>query len=210
MSRHRLVGYDRRVAIESVGANWTPERRERFLYKPDAPTPLSVDRLVWPEATLAEVNASDVAQSGTAFFDLTGNPPDRSIEEDTCAIAIGVLFQAWSSAQRATWGALALDRTGNPIGLDLLAQQPEWPLRNQDWAFLGYDVADWGLVSALTNCGFLANEPADALRARWSGSLNAYHLFDDDAPATEFAAFANSRVREHAPFYVYGIWTLKE
>lgn len=44
----RVLGYDARVPRAALGGEWTGERRRRFLLRPDADTPLSVDTMIWP------------------------------------------------------------------------------------------------------------------------------------------------------------------
>ena len=46
------------------------------------------------------------------------------------------------------------------------------------------------------------------LRRRWGPHLNEHHLFDDMDRAVEFEAMTDKRVEEHAPFYVYGIYSI--
>jgi hypothetical protein len=71
--------------------------------------------------------------------------------------------------------------------------------------FLGYDVADWYLLSSLANCG-LGEDPA--LRDRWSSRVNDWHLFESSMDANEFRSVSEREVPEHAPFFAYGIWAL--
>lgn len=78
------------------------------------------------------------------------------------------------------------------------------------WRFLGYDILD-GIegVSGLSNCGIHENKK-QALREKWGPNLNEHHLFDDVSKAVEFKEFIDKEVPEHAPFYIYGIWLVKE
>jgi hypothetical protein len=72
---------------------------------------------------------------------------------------------------------------------------------------LGYDVADYNLLSGLTNCGYKPDEAA-SLAPVWVPRLNQWHLFDNPGEATAYAAVMADRVPEHAPFYAYGIYQL--
>jgi hypothetical protein len=74
---------------------------------------------------------------------------------------------------------------------------------------LGFDVSDGSLLSGLSNCGY-SKRDIPALRMRWAPYLNAHHLFDDLKQAYEFRDQSNQRVLEHAPFFVYGLWFIKE
>ena len=73
---------------------------------------------------------------------------------------------------------------------------------------IGFDVADYWLMSGLTNCGYSPQEAA-ALTPVWGPRLNHWHLFATLAEATVFAEVTDERVPEHAPFYAYGIYTVR-
>lgn len=92
-----------------------------------------------------------------------------------------------------------------------LAVEPFEPV-DARWEFLGYDVADsGGSISGLMNCGFLpGHEDVAALRARWGPRLNSWHLFDELTDAAAFKDFSDHRVPEHKPFFVNGLWRLRE
>ncbi|HEX7601430.1 MAG TPA: hypothetical protein VF316_07495 [Polyangiaceae bacterium] len=74
------------------------------------------------------------------------------------------------------------------------------------WRFVGFDVSDAGLISALCNCGYSGREELDQSRDRWARELNEHHLFDGVDQALAFMAASDARVPEHAPFEVYGLW----
>lgn len=74
------------------------------------------------------------------------------------------------------------------------------------WNFLGFDITDGEFISGLSNCGY--GEDRDRLTEEWGESLNRSHLFDDLDRALEFRELTNSRVREHAPFFVIGLWSV--
>lgn len=94
---------------------------------------------------------------------------------------------------------------GTESGFEYLMEQHVESPDIEEFDFLGYDVADSGLISALSNCGWCAADKARAV-AKWKEKLNPNHLFRDFNPAVEFVEFSDVRVEEHAPFYVYGIW----
>jgi hypothetical protein len=73
------------------------------------------------------------------------------------------------------------------------------------WKCLGFDVADGGRISGLCNCGYGGSE-ADQFRT-WKDKLNAHGLFSVLDHAITFVDVTNKRVKEHAPFYVYGLFT---
>ncbi|MBJ6765061.1 hypothetical protein JGU66_30225 [Myxococcaceae bacterium JPH2] len=79
------------------------------------------------------------------------------------------------------------------------------PSKTEDWTLLGYDVADAGLTSGLSNCGYRPSELAQ-LRASWAAQLNGHHLFEEFGSALAFRDVTARRVPEHAPFFVYALW----
>ena len=68
---------------------------------------------------------------------------------------------------------------------------------------LGYDVADVGFWSGLSNCGY--TEEAATLRPEWRNRINQYGLLQNHKDAFEFMEISNRRVPEHSPFWVYGL-----
>lgn len=79
-------------------------------------------------------------------------------------------------------------------------------LKELEAEFVGYDIADYYLLSGLMNCGFTEEERQRA--ARWIPHLNRRHLFDSYEPAMAFKHETDDRVPEHAPFFVFGLWLL--
>jgi hypothetical protein len=78
-----------------------------------------------------------------------------------------------------------------------------------EWQFLGYDVADEGLLSSIMNCGYLDAEALARARALWSPHINSDHLFAEFSAASDFGAQADHRIIEHAPFFVFGLWRIE-
>ena len=79
---------------------------------------------------------------------------------------------------------------------------------DEHWTFLGYDIADGGLLSCLSNCGY-SSDSAPLLRDEWSPLLNERHLFVDLQKAVEFKTLTDARVEEHAPFFVFGLYVVE-
>ena len=74
-------------------------------------------------------------------------------------------------------------------------------------SLIGFDVADYWLMSGLANCGYSAQEAALLTPAR-APLLNEWHLFSTLAEATADAEVTDERVPEHAPFYAYGLYAV--
>jgi hypothetical protein len=76
-----------------------------------------------------------------------------------------------------------------------------------DSRFLGYDVADESLISGLSNCRYSVDE-LNALRADCAGKLNHVGLFGTLEAADLFRTITDSRVPEHAPFWIFALHRL--
>lgn len=204
-----LLGFDARELFLPPSF-WDAERRASYLLRDDVQKPLSVDVLVWP----------------SLFGD--GLP-----EQECARLGLDVWsFTEWRGPNQHLWADLTLMREA----LGELSSQPHWlvavswvstegfarqtsglgpyheptapPTVSEDWVLLGFDVADSGHISGLTNCGYRPAE-VGGLRAAWAPSLNEHHLFADVDQAFAFKALADRRVAEHAPFFVYGLWRIE-
>ncbi len=180
-----VIGYDARDTRESGPPNYGGG----YLLRTDILKPLSVDDAIW-----------------WSVFDREG-----------------LEVPEWRGPRQNNWESLeALVACAKANELDrfriiAITQMPEEdegaigsevsdPSQVQEgWEFLGYDVADYFLLSGLMNCGY-TDEDMVELRERFSDKLNEHHLFTDIATAEEFMLLTDKRVPEHAPFYVYGLY----
>ena len=173
------IGFDLRSTVPD--ASWTVDRRTRFLLRRDVTSVRSVDARVW-------VRPLGLPPAPEAY----GLWPDLS---DLLAAA-GALGNADVMAVRIT----ALEEDGGSAEtVDTIG-----PASGRH-GFLGYDVADYGLLGGLSNCGYTPAEAA-SLAPVWAPLLNEWHLFGNLEDATAFTAVTAERVPEHAPFYAYGIY----
>lgn len=215
-----LLGFDAREMWCDFQSSWSDERRDAYLLRKDILKPLSTDIMVWPSVFDTQ---KEVELSGLKLEVLTWK---------------GLILPSWIGPNRPLWENLAhlrkhlaehwIDRT-KPywiIAIDRLSEAAidnesigSWPYLNStlpssidaNWRLLGYDVSDSFFLSGLSNCGFgLETQNVQFLRNQWGPFLNRYHLFDDFGQAILFKEFSNQRVREHAPFFVYGIWLIEE
>jgi hypothetical protein len=76
------------------------------------------------------------------------------------------------------------------------------------WELLGYDVSDFWLQSAVSNCG-LWSEEFDGRNALYEGDLNEHILFCSPDIADQFRQDADLLVPEHAPFFVYSLHKIR-
>jgi hypothetical protein len=175
------IGFDLRSTVPD--RSWTVDQRTRFLLRRDVASVRSVDPLVWERPP----RLPPAPETGGLWPDLSG-----------LFAAAHELDQAAAMAVRIT----ALEEDGPaPENADSIRAAFE------RYDLLGYDVADYGLLSGLTNCGYTPGEAA-SLAPVWAPLLNKWHLFGNPEDATAFAAVTAKRVPEHAPFLAYGIYRL--
>jgi hypothetical protein len=190
-----LVGYDAR----DLQNTWDIERRERFLLRRDVEQPLSVDSDVW--ASVLDISGDFQRPDWTGYVqDLWDNlwalvrvlqSSAVVISPETRFIAVELVTASCSETTLGEWR----DRVCQivPPNLDSLPRK-----------LLGYDVADYFLLSGLTNCA----PPLQSQANRWLPLLNEHHLFHASASALEFKVEVEQHVPEHAPFFVFALWLL--
>lgn len=210
----RIIGFDVRYAPETfVKDRWEDPTRELYLIDPKVPVPLSVDRLVWPSrfrmkgsppppmtraddilvprnADTAHFEAFDLWQSfGWMFTHHTPTP------KSDVAIAIGLVDERTHGPgfKPDSWW-----RAVYPTAFPADQLDPTWPL-------LGYDAANSGMLSALTNCG-RSGTLRDATRAAWADRLTDHGLLKEASDAVKFADEANVWARSDGPFYAFAIF----
>jgi hypothetical protein len=200
----RLLGYDVRLSAEDyLEANWDAERRALYLLRPTVEWPLSVDTLVWPSVFFSKVYGSQAPIRVDPGVELRGWW--LRLEEMRAAFKAG-----WKGSTPGVPVAITVfprDGFGDsyPVGSVLETESlPEPPESPRGGRFLGFDVADASLISGLCGCGYGSDEAAE-WRASWEMHLNQFGLIDTLDAALRFRSATDERVREHAPFYVFGI-----
>lgn len=214
-TQSHILGFDLRLPAASyLATDWLAARRQRFLLRPEVEQPLSVDRMVWPSLfDFPGCHLLSSPDSGRAAFE-TDNHRER------CCLL-------WSSLPRlraalpSDLGRLA--KSCETIRIDLESAAPvladgpwgyvlDQPIHpdtlSKDWQFVGFDVADSSLCSALSNCGYFPDEQA-ALADAWAPKLNDAGLLVNRADADAFRALSDRRIREHAPFFVLALYRRK-
>ncbi len=196
-----VLGFQLRLTPQAL-QSWNLERRAMYLLRENIRFPLSVDTAVWPES-------DDWRSLSTIFTDFTPLPNSapnglglyslRSLEtldqqqpevEKPILISVSVIGNVAHELQRRHCIQNLL-----PIAV----------LVSRGWICLGYDVADWWLLSGLSNCGYTVDEKKN-LSNQFTGDINEYGLFVSGNAAQAFRADCNLRIPEHAPFAIYGIW----
>jgi hypothetical protein len=212
----RLLGFDLREAPETWSHLWDDARRTLFLLRPDVARPLSTDTMVWPSIFdhrqgigLEPVERSRLGLAGIPLPDYTGPNAGLWQDEITMTRYLGENRKAARTAHlvAVTWLSQHRFAESGPCGPFLNATDSD-PApgggSTAEWMLLGFDVADSGFLSGLSNCGYSAEE-RPALREQWAPLLNDHHLFAEPIPAFAFRALTDARVPEHAPFFVYGL-----
>jgi hypothetical protein len=195
----RVVGYDARAMWPGAGAAWDAARREAFLLRTDVEKPLSTDTIVWP--SVFDLEGSRPRPAYTGYQDLW-----NSLAE------LELFLSGVEGLQTRPYSIIAVTLPPFPCDagelerwdFELGATNPS--THEEAWPLLGYDVSDRWLLSGLSNCGFLPGlDDVKALRDEWAPGLNEFHLFGQVSKAAKFRDLSDTRVREHAPFFIYGL-----
>lgn len=191
-----LLGYDLRENWLTFGEMWDAERSERFLWRQDIEKPLSADSYIWP-SVFDLVSGLERPEWTGCVQDLWENLGDlvkfsesvAHLREQSCLIAIELVADSCSAGEISDWRRRVLEVV---------------PPRSEDPSFrlLGYDVADYYLLSGLMNCESSLRHDS----SHWRPLLNQYHLFRDAGSALEFKYQVADHYREHAPFFVFALW----
>ncbi len=216
MAEERLIGFDVREPRTKLPQRWHQTRRQMFLLRPDAATPLSTDTLVWPsvfdtgqgiglpeqqriQLGLAGVTMPAKIGSGAGLWDdasaMLRYLAEHSIEPGPAAVIAVSWLSDRGFSDAGIYGPCLADTTP--------------AVRDRSWQLLGFDVSDGSLLSGLSNCGYTAAE-GQLLRPTWGPLLNESHLFPDTTRAFEYREITNARVPKHAPFFVFGLYLMQE
>jgi hypothetical protein len=218
-----LLGFDARKMSAACDEIWNKERRSRFLIRTDAEKILSTDTMVWPSAFGMPVKSYTPEGLRLPIFTEGPRIPDELwtgmngrlwedlevlndfLETHSGALQKPYLLLAVTcevSLQRA-----AIEDRNQKQGFGPWLGRARPDVANLGWTCLGYDVSDWSMISGLTNCGYTPDEISELNRKGWTKKLNENHLFSTIEAAHEFRRYTDLRVKEHAPFFVYGMYT---
>jgi hypothetical protein len=206
-----LLGFDARemwlTGLRELGPGGG--RPNDFLLRTDVDDVLSVDKMVWPSIFRTAVTLDSGPELPLPQWVGTNVPfwEDLGALREAIPAGFGEAHPFWLVA--ATWhtdlGFREEERQeGKILGPYLASTTP--PQLDSRWSFLGFDVADPG-ISGLSNCGYDDTE-RDTLATEWAHHLNRNHLFDSLERAFAFRSLTNTRVPEHAPFFVIGLWLI--
>lgn len=197
-----LLGFDAREMWLNFRKEWDENRKRQFLIRNDVTRVLSTDSKIWP-------SIFQLARS----FDGTAEVPEyRSLWENLAElrrVAAGIMRKI-----NRPYSIIAIALMTEICSESEIAEgRKEYPetepldVKSQ-WKFLGYDISDRFFLSGLSNCGYYAEERL-ALQREWEPRINEYHLVSGIDSANKFKIMTAERVKEHAPFYVFGIWLVE-
>ncbi len=187
-----VIGFDAREDYLAPGESWSGERRRTYLLREDVAKPLSVDALAWPSV----LHELPIPGCGGVVADLWDDLADLQARlAERPPVPHRIVAVSWITDDATAKGG---PHRGQPSPSAL---GPEWEL-------LGYDVADGGCISGLSDCGYSELERA-RLAPEWGPRLNTAHLLRTIEDAFAFRRVADVRVSEHAPFFVYALRALR-
>ncbi|MCL4557448.1 MAG: hypothetical protein M1491_02230 [Deltaproteobacteria bacterium] len=227
---HEILGFDVRLFAEDyVDKRWDTKNRELYLLKPEIKWPLSVDEWVWPSVFALSDKELELKKLGyppeylpfegvikvkpvnfyhqvlslwtdfedmkTCYFESVKKI--NKLPQKTIPIIISLLTDVGPFIDGSNTNYYKYWSTGLFPGINMKIPA--------DWVSLGYDIADNGFITGLSNCGYDRDEK-ELLQKTWSSRLNEYGLIQDVREAREFKEITDKRVPEHAPFYVYELW----
>jgi hypothetical protein len=199
-----VLGYDAREPATDVARDWTPERRAGFLLRRDVRRPLSTDRLVWGlwHCFPGSDHYNGVQYEPYPWTDLAAMRAEiesvRCGERGPTEMAISLVVE----------DGVEVDRVLADEWADWVAPEALGVVQGQ-WRRAGYDVSDGAFLSGLMNCGYTEEDRLEELRRVWADRLNAHGLFSSVRDALGFRPLTDARVREHAPFYVFGVYLIE-
>ncbi len=173
-----IAGYSIRKLLPDP--DWTKVRRETFLINDDVFLPKSVDFNVWEEPIHVTVNTSIGAlpiSSWKSLHKLKDSTNYKAASKEYVQLTIVIYLKPQD---------------------DLIHDFSETHEEYLGY-LLGYDIADEGMVSALSNCSY-SSEDKFLAKIFFGKEINSHGLIAEFEAAKKFADFSNSRVPEHALF----------
>lgn len=182
------LGYDIRKLYDPRDI-WTDHDINTYLYKTDIKSFLSVDTT--SSKSLLEENFyfENTYDFRNAINDRLKNLQHIYSESDLSIIEIFCLTKNL--------------KTEDCINIDEVVK-PSIPM-----SLAGFDIADLGLISALSNCGISLKEKEFLISEyKLNESLNQFHLIQDIKIAYSLKNKFDELIHEHSPFYIYPIFHL--
>lgn len=208
LSVWKLLGFDARENEQDGKKTPIPsDVREVMLLRPEIELPFSVDTHIWPTHFLYYPHIR-----------VDSREPPLIVTDQECE------WDFWLNLTQMRIVLAGNGRTAILIAVELLAPDnvtfaefaspniysTTEPKSVPDGSIcLGFDVADSGFWSGLSNCGYSEAERAE-LRPKWQGRINDFGLLKSEQDALEFRELSDVRVPEHAPFWVFRLFRLPD
>lgn len=227
MYRSEVVGFDVREMWLNVASQWTQAKKDALLLRHDILKPLSVDKYVW-YSVFSELRQPQLWNSILRQPKYSGSEYDNIFMESRKLSAPdnyrprGVwrnltslreyLQKSWGDIWKPSFLVAIVEIISDQIEKDEKYEGPDSispDVIDKQWQLLGYDVADYELITGLFNGAMEPNE-AIKLRHEWKDHLNEYHLFVEPQKAFEYIAVANLKYPSHVPYYVYALYGIQE
>ncbi|MBC8063536.1 MAG: hypothetical protein H7Y17_01800 [Chlorobia bacterium] len=203
----QMLGYDAR----RMDPDWRNQRSgcgwDSFLIRTDIECPLSTDDAVWDFAL-------DWHDPKVVKPDWTG--PFQHLWENLADMEVA-LTRHKSLTSQPYWVIGVARARNESIENRGTSEGPYTHFTNdqvspaspaENWTLLGYDVSDYSQLSGLMNCGY---DESDRDRMEYfAPKLNPFHLFSVLSVAEECRGWMDKRVQEHAPFFVYALFKIRE
>lgn len=214
LSPLRVIGFDVRRSIRSAAAMLMPEeRRAGSLLEPGCAHVVSADRSIWPSLFHLQDGSAPWPAAFPDLVPVKAGPETRYFEAFELWPDLAAMRAAHTPSPQGDYGvALALllpeyyqgSFKGDTWFEAIITPgaTPDTPA--SDWPFLGFDVVNSGLQSAVSGFGPL--EGIGALRAAWAGEMNECHLFHALPRALDFCEDANERLASDGPFFVIALF----
>jgi hypothetical protein len=212
----RLVRFDIRVHEDDyVHTFWTAELRNEFLLNPAVAWPLSIDVWMWPSVffskifqdgtrtSYATIEVDPSTDGGDYWLNLEEMLAYYDAHKPPASRAVPVAIELYSEKSLNEDMVSYVDSSGIECALRLNATFPRTVPHGSE--LLGFDIADAASISGLTNCGY-TDEDQRALRPAWASRLNAFGLLKSLDDAIAYRQICDTRVAEHAPFWIYALW----
>jgi hypothetical protein len=188
MISEHLVGYS--VRSDVADNDWTDERRQRFLIRPEIDLPKSVDSSVWEDVVPNFVDA--VGGFKVPLTCWTDREAMSRAASQSGKPGVESAISIWCAPEDLPdWIELTLSPTSTPI--------------SGEFDRIGFDVADGSMLSGLSNCALNPDELRE-MRIRFGADVNDDGLFNSFDPAVSFKVACDELIPEHAPFFVYGLY----
>lgn len=187
-----LIGFDARVSRATLINLWPEERKSRYLIQPSCEVPLSVDFVSWPS----------VFDSGIGSGLSSEHRGELGLSSTSPGSRFGINFPFWDEIVDLEAALLRIPKEHQIIKVERLSKQVAHP----DWILEGFDVADEGFTSAVTNT---SSPSLDNIKLQFRSKINGNGLFADHREAEMYASSALRVLSEVPSLRVMALFTLK-